>query len=217
MLVEDAVGALLILFPQSQLLDLSRITELTGRKLTAVPHERLARMLTKHNLRVLPGLPALTSSPCLYDERLLQEPTLLVGSGEPGVLLEISSDDFKGMLSKASAAHFGQPVATIRPNLDRPDDDPAEITQAMHAFTARRIQQRLEATLRFRRWPALRKKSSNCGSTPMRPSMTSPASSKPIQRWPLRSSAGPLRRITRRLARFVRSKTQSSAYWASIW
>ncbi len=146
-LVEDAVGALLILFPQSQLLDLSRITELTGRKLTAVPHERLERMLTKHNLRVLPGLPALTSSPCLYDERLLQEPTLLVGSGEPGVLLEISSDDFKGMLSKASAAHFGQPVATIRPNLDRPDDDPAEITQAMHAFTARRIQQRLEATL----------------------------------------------------------------------
>ncbi|EPM88231.1 hypothetical protein A3SM_04994, partial [Pseudomonas syringae pv. actinidiae ICMP 18886] len=124
-LVEDAVGALLILFPQSQLLDLSRITELTGRQLTAVPHERLARMLTKHNLQVLPGLPALTSSPCLYDDRLLQEPTLLVGSGETGLLLEISSDDFKGMLSKASAAHFGQSVAAIHPNLDRPDDDPA--------------------------------------------------------------------------------------------
>ena len=40
-LVEDAVGALLILFPQSQLLDLSRITELTGRKLVAVPHSRM--------------------------------------------------------------------------------------------------------------------------------------------------------------------------------
>ncbi|WP_153015279.1 HDOD domain-containing protein, partial [Pseudomonas syringae] len=66
---------------------------------------------------------------------------------EKGLLLEISSDDFKGMLSKASAAHFGQSVAAIRPNLDRPDDDPAEITQAMHVFTARRIQQRLEATL----------------------------------------------------------------------
>ncbi|WP_328589145.1 YbaK/EbsC family protein, partial [Pseudomonas savastanoi] len=142
-LVEDAVGALLILFPQSQLLDLSRITELTGRQLTAVPHDRLQRMLTKHNLQVLPGLPALTSSPCLYDDRLLQEPTLLVGSGEKGLVLEISSDDFKGMLSKASAAHFGQSVAAIRPNLDRPDDDPAEITQAMHVFTARRIQQRL--------------------------------------------------------------------------
>jgi prolyl-tRNA editing enzyme YbaK/EbsC (Cys-tRNA(Pro) deacylase) len=80
-LVEDAVGALLILFPQNQLLDLNRITELTGRKLTAVPHDRLLRMLAKHSLHTLPGIPALTSSPCLYEERLLQEPTVLVGSG----------------------------------------------------------------------------------------------------------------------------------------
>lgn len=146
-LVEDAVGALLILFPQSQLLDLARITELTGRKLVAVPNSRLLKMLSKHNLQVLPGLPALTSSPCLYDERLLQEPSVLIGSGEPGVLLEISSDDFKTMLNKASAAHFGELLSKIHPNLDRPDDDREEITQAMHAFTARRIQQRLEATL----------------------------------------------------------------------
>ncbi|MEG5265052.1 HDOD domain-containing protein [Pseudomonas sp. JDS28PS106] len=146
-LVEDAVGALLILFPQNQLLDLKRITELTGRQLAAVPQDRLVRMLAKHKLQQLPGLPALTSSPCLYDDRLLQEPLLLVGSGEPGVLLEIASDDFKGMLSKASAAHFGEPTGLIHPNIDRPHDDRAEITQAMHAFTARRIQQRLEATL----------------------------------------------------------------------
>lgn len=146
-LVEDAVGALLILFPQSQLLDLSRITELTGRKLVAVPHARLLKMLNKHNLQSLPGVPALTSSPCLYDERLLQEPFVLIGSGEPGVLLEVSSDDFKTMLSKASAARFGELLSTIKPNLDRPDDDREEITQAMQAFTARRIQQRLEATL----------------------------------------------------------------------
>ncbi|WP_130931177.1 HDOD domain-containing protein, partial [Pseudomonas sp. Sample_24] len=36
---------------------------------------------------------------------------------------------------------------SIRPNLDRPDDDREEITQAVQAFTARRIQQRLEATI----------------------------------------------------------------------
>lgn len=146
-LVEDAVGSLLVLFPQSQLLDLSRLTELTGRQLTVVPQDRLQRLLAKHNLQLLPGFPTLTSSPCLYDDRLLQEPALLMSSGETGVLLEVSSDDFKGMLSKASAAHFGEPISTIHPNLDRPDDDRAEITQAMHAFTARRIQQRLEATL----------------------------------------------------------------------
>ena len=146
-LLEDELGALLALFPQSQLLDLSRLAELTGRKLVAVKPERLQRMLSKHQLALLPGLPALTSSPCLYEERLLQEPLLLIESGQAGVLLEIPSDAFKGLLSKASTARFGEPLKLIQPNLDRPHDDRAEITQAVQAFTARRIQQRLEETI----------------------------------------------------------------------
>ena len=146
-LVHDTVGALLILFPQNQLLDLNRITELTGRKLTAVTQDHLEQMLSKNNLHSLPALPALTSSPCLYDERILQEPTVLIDSGETGLLLEISSEDFKSLLSKASAATFGQLVETVIPNLKRPDDDREEITKAVQNFTARRIQQRLEATV----------------------------------------------------------------------
>ncbi|MNX73290.1 HDOD domain protein [compost metagenome] len=147
-LLDDSIGVLMVLFPQSQLLDLNRLTELTGRRLAAVPTERLTKMLGKHNLSLLPGLPALTSSPCLYDESLLREPKLLINSGEPGVLLEITSEDFKAtMLTKASAANFGENLTSIRPNLNRPDDDREEITQAVQAFTARRIQQRLEATI----------------------------------------------------------------------
>lgn len=146
-LLADAIGALMVLFPQSQLLDLSRLAELTGRKLTAVPEERLAKMLARHELTALPGLPILTSSPCLYDERLMLEPTLLISSGEPSVLLELSRDDFRKMLTNASAGHFGELLTNIRPNLDRPDDDGKEITQAVQNFTARRIQQRLEATI----------------------------------------------------------------------
>ncbi|WLG95956.1 aminoacyl-tRNA deacylase and HDOD domain-containing protein [Pseudomonas sp. FP198] len=146
-LLHDAVGALMVLFPQNQLLDLNRLAELTGRKLTAVPTERLERMLGKHNLSLLPGLPALTSSPCLYEEGLLREPKLLINSGEPGLLLEVTSEAFKTMLTKASAATFGEPLSNITPNLDRPDDDRKEITMAVQAFTARRIQQRLEETI----------------------------------------------------------------------
>ncbi|MCW1247529.1 aminoacyl-tRNA deacylase and HDOD domain-containing protein [Pseudomonas sp. SAICEU22] len=146
-LLHDAVGALMVLFPQSQLLDLNRLAELTGRKLTAVPTERLERMLGKHSLSLLPGLPALTSSPCLYEEGLLREPKLLINSGEPGLLLEVTSEAFKTMLTKASAATFGEAVSNIIPNLDRPDDDRKEITQAVQVFTARRIQQRLEETI----------------------------------------------------------------------
>ncbi|MDG9858046.1 aminoacyl-tRNA deacylase and HDOD domain-containing protein [Pseudomonas nitroreducens] len=146
-LLEDAVGTLLVLFPQSQLLDLNRLAELTGRKLVAVKPDRLERMLGKHQLGRLPALPPLTSSPCLYDERLLQEPQLLIESGTPGTLLEIPTASFRSLLEKASAARFGVLLDSIRPNLDRPDDDRKEITQAVQAFTARRIQQRLEETI----------------------------------------------------------------------
>ncbi|MBD8604015.1 HDOD domain-containing protein [Pseudomonas sp. CFBP 8771] len=146
-LLADAIGALMVLFPQSKLLDLSRLAELTGRKLTAVPEERLMKMLGKHQLTVLPALPILTSSPCLYDERLMLEPTLLISSGEPGTWLEISGNDFRKMLTKASSGVFGEPLANVRPNLDRPDDDSQEIDRAVQNFTARRIQQRLESTI----------------------------------------------------------------------
>jgi prolyl-tRNA editing enzyme YbaK/EbsC (Cys-tRNA(Pro) deacylase) len=146
-LVDDSVGALLILFPQNHLLDLNRITELTGRKLKAVPKESLELMLQRHKLGTLPGLPALTSSPCLYEERILSGPAVLIDSGEPGLLLEISSEDFKTLLTKASAARFGEPVTSVTPNLTRPDDDREEITKAVQNFTARRIQQRLESTV----------------------------------------------------------------------
>jgi len=146
-LLDDSVGALMVLFPQSQLLDLSRLTELTGRTLSAVPLERLQHMLDKHGLKILPGIPALTSSPCLYEESVLKPEHLLVQSGEAGLMLEIQRDDFKKMLSKASAGSFGELLSKIRPNLDRPADDREEITQAVQAFTARRIQQRLESTI----------------------------------------------------------------------
>ncbi len=146
-LVDDSVGALFILFPQNHLLDLNRITELTGRKLKAVPKESLELMLQKHKLGTLPGLPSLTSSPCLYEERILSGTTVLIDSGEPGLLLEISSEDFRTLLTKASAARFGEPVTSVTPNLTRPHDDREEITKAVQNFTARRIQQRLESTV----------------------------------------------------------------------
>ncbi len=133
-----AVGALMVLFAQNQLLDLNRLTELTGRSLTAVSTERLERMLGKHSLHLLPGLPALTSSPCLYEEQLLREPSLLINSGELGLLLEISSDDFKSMLTKASAASFGtaQKIIKLRVDPDATIDDITGVVETDPALAA---------------------------------------------------------------------------------
>ncbi|MCJ8168190.1 aminoacyl-tRNA deacylase and HDOD domain-containing protein [Pseudomonas sp. A3.4] len=147
MLLDDQVGALLALFPQSHLLDLAALNELTGRKLNPVRQERLDRMLGKHQLDGLPGLPPLTSSPCIYEESLLTPPTVLIESGHKGVLLEMPTPNFKSLLVKASSARFAVPLSQVQPNLDRPDDDREEITQAVQNFTARRIRQRLEETL----------------------------------------------------------------------
>lgn len=143
-LVEDGVGAMMVIFSQDQLLDLSRLTELTGRKLQAIKTERMQRMLDKHALQQLPALPALTSSPCLYEQSLLEQELLYVQSGYSGVWLAIAQEDMRRLLEKCTSARFGQPLQVITPNLDRPGDDKAEITQAVQAFTSRRIQQRLE-------------------------------------------------------------------------
>ncbi|WP_434772970.1 HDOD domain-containing protein [Pseudomonas entomophila] len=145
-LLDDEVGALMVLFPCSHLLDLKRLTELTGRTLTAVPVARLRQMLDKHGLKTLPAIPALTSSPCLYEQSVLETDSLLIQSGETGVLLELTLTEFKRLLAKASAGSFGEPVRNIHFNPDRKDDS-KEISRAVQAFTARRIQQRLEQTI----------------------------------------------------------------------
>jgi prolyl-tRNA editing enzyme YbaK/EbsC (Cys-tRNA(Pro) deacylase) len=118
-LLDDSIGPLLVLFTQNHLLDLNRLADLTGRRMTAVAPERLQVMLDKHGLSQLPGLPALVNSPCLYEEHLLQQPSLLISTGEPDLLLEITQQDFRPLLKNASAGRFGEPLGAITPDLAR--------------------------------------------------------------------------------------------------
>ncbi|GAB3473088.1 HDOD domain-containing protein [Azotobacter salinestris] len=139
-LLEDEIGSLLVLFPRDQLLDLHRLKTAIGRSL--VPAEgRLRQLFERERLSALPGLPALIDSPCLYDERLLQGPSMLLDSGQPHVLLEIDSEVYCGLLVDASRARFGVPLILLRHNLQMHAEDPME---AVQGFTARRIRQRLE-------------------------------------------------------------------------
>ncbi|MCF7200552.1 aminoacyl-tRNA deacylase and HDOD domain-containing protein [Pseudomonas oligotrophica] len=146
-LLEDAVGLMLVLFPQDHLLDLARLAELTGRHLVAVRPEHLERLLARLTAGTLPGLPPLVSAPCLYEHGLLEQPRLLLESGQPGLWLELDGEAFRRLAERCSAGSFSIALQQIRPNLDRPADDRAEITQAVQSFTARRIQQRLEQTI----------------------------------------------------------------------
>ena len=89
----------------------------------------------------------MTGSTCLYEEHLLHQPLLFISSGEPGLLLEVTVEDLKRLLSKASVGRFGEPLSAIRLSLRQAVDDGEAITRAVKAFTTRRIQQRLEATI----------------------------------------------------------------------
>lgn len=150
-LLEDANGMLLTLLGRDRLLDLEQICGLTSRAWQPLRRERLQRMLDKQQLDCLPGLPALTRAPCLYDQRLLLQPRLLVESGAPGVLLDITREAFASMLEHARPARFGVPLAAIPIN-QLPDQDQAQITRAVHYYSHRPNQQRLAATLEL---PAL--------------------------------------------------------------
>lgn len=146
-LLGDAVGLLLVLLRKDQLLDLTRLAEIYGRTLTAVPLEKLKRLLDPLKLGELPGIPLAVSAPCVYDERLLDIEYVLVASGQPGILLEISTDQnqFRKALANASSARFGEDVA--KPVAQPLSGSLTVISKGVQAFTARRIQQRLEDTI----------------------------------------------------------------------
>ena len=216
-LLSDSVGMLLVLLPEDQLLDLRRLVEFTGRQLAVVAPERLMRTLERYELDVLPGLPSLTNSPCLYDERLLEAPCLLLESGERSLLLEVETSDYRRLLNQATAGSFGIPAAGIQPNLRQPERDEAEILHAATAFTARRIRQRLEETLEI---PPLSKTAEKVIKLRVDPEATvddlanvvetDPALAAQVISWPLRPTMP-------RPARSARWKTPSCGCWASTW
>ncbi len=146
-LLEDSIGSLLVLFPQDSLLDLKRLTELTGRPLRAASAATLERYLTRYQLGALPATPFSASVPCLYQAGLTGQARLWLPAGQPDLLLEVTGEELASLLEKASAGHFATPVSAIRPNLDRPEDDREQISEAVRHFTTRRIRQRLEETL----------------------------------------------------------------------
>ena len=148
-LLEDSRGSVLLLFSRDQLLDLQLLPELTGRSLRPLRPERLQRMLDKQQLGCMPGLPPLTRAPCLYDKRLLQQPSLLVASGQPELLLKLSSADFARLLGNARGASFAVPLDTIALNLDHPDQDFAQIRQAISLNNGSSFAQRLDDALQI--------------------------------------------------------------------
>jgi len=147
LLLEDSAGTVLVLLARNQLLDLMRLKELTGRSLKALGAEYRQRMLDKHQMGCMPALPPITSGPCWYEQSLLQQPSLLLESGQPGVLLQVSCTDFKRLLGQARGAYLALALSDIPLNLSDPDQDFAQIRSAMRKALGFAGEQRLDITL----------------------------------------------------------------------
>lgn len=146
-LLGDSGGHVLALFPADHLLDLKRLAQVVGRQLEPVRDEQLQRILSKHQLNQLPGLPVLFDSPCIYHLELREQQTLWLQSGLPGWLLEVRSSDTQRLLEKASGARFAVALEAItRPPRDD-SNDVQDLTNAVQQFTALRVRQRLEETV----------------------------------------------------------------------
>ncbi|AQZ94180.1 HDOD domain-containing protein [Halopseudomonas phragmitis] len=146
-LLSDNIGTVLILIPKDHLLDLKRMPELLGRELEPMRDAQLSHILAKHQLNQLPGLPILFSSPCVYEQSLLEHPRLWLDSGLEGWCLELEQADAKALVAKASGARFAVPLSSIAPLPSDPDQDHQDIHAAVQNFTALRMRQRLEETI----------------------------------------------------------------------
>lgn len=143
----DSLGTVLALIPKDHLLDLKRIGELLGRELEPVRDEQLQRILAKHQLNQLPGLPILFSSPCVFEQSLIEHPSLWLDSGLEGWCLELEQADARTLVAKASSARFAVPLAGLACLPDDPAQDRQDISNAVQNFTALRMRQRLEETI----------------------------------------------------------------------
>lgn len=154
----DSLGTVLALFPKDHLLDLKKISLLLGRELEPVRATQLQRILAKHQLNQLPGLPVLFSSPCVFEQKLLEQQSLWLDSGLQGWSLEIDQQAARTLVAKASAAHFSVRLDSLPSLPADPAQDTQDLSRAVSNFTALRMRQRLEETIEIPPMPATAQK-----------------------------------------------------------
>lgn len=146
-IMNDTLGRVQVLLPEDCLLDVDLLNQTLGRKLVALPEEDMSTLTARYSLDALPAIPDITGLPAIIDERVLSNDIVYVEAGEAGKLIQLSRDVFKVSLKKAKSYSFVVPLKNIHCNLNSPDQDRAQVAQAIEKFTTVRIKQRLEDTL----------------------------------------------------------------------
>jgi prolyl-tRNA editing enzyme YbaK/EbsC (Cys-tRNA(Pro) deacylase) len=140
----DSMGRQQVLVPADTLIDLTRLCEMQGRNLQALPPEDLRRLAQKHGVDSLAALPILNEVSLIVDERLVQEERVYLEVPGSDSCLALSQPEFRKLVQQAKVERFTVPLTQLR---DSEGDDKAAIQKAVQTFTTLRIKQRLEQTL----------------------------------------------------------------------
>jgi HD-like signal output (HDOD) protein/prolyl-tRNA editing enzyme YbaK/EbsC (Cys-tRNA(Pro) deacylase) len=143
-LLGDTVGRQQVLLPSDCMIDITRLCEMQGRNLQALPPEDLRRLAQKYGVDSLAALPILSDVTLVVDERLTQQECVYLEVPGSDCCLALSQPEFAKLVQQGKVMSFTVPLDQLR---DQEGDDKAAIQQAVQNFTTLRIKQRLEQTL----------------------------------------------------------------------
>lgn len=146
LLLQDGEGRVQVIASADGLFDVQRANQLLGRTLEPVATDELKGLYEKYQLSSIPALPKLGGMPTLVDQRLLDQPTVLLDSGA-NELLQIDQQDFALMVSGSVVGDITVPVDELEHKLQNVGCEELELLAAVKSFTVKRIKQRLEETL----------------------------------------------------------------------
>lgn len=151
LILHDVDGWVQVLVGAGSLFDIHAANQLLERNMRPLSGAKLQEFYDRHHYTSTPALPKLGGMATLIDQRLLDQPVLLLDSGAAG-LLEMTQADFALMVPGTVVGDISEPVAALEARLNAVRDVEVELLTAVKNFTTRRIRQRLEDTLEL---PAL--------------------------------------------------------------
>ena len=143
----DELGRVQAFFSEDSLLDIDRLNQALARDLRGLPLSEMGRLRRKHQVRELPPLPAMTHFETAVDNRVAELETIRFYSGQGDEELVLGFGDYRRLLKGARWLATTRPLRDIAVNRQSPDQDEAQLRQALHSFTGLRIKQRLDDTL----------------------------------------------------------------------
>lgn len=146
-LLGDTLDRVQVIYPAGCLLDIDGLNKALGQSLTALPEAERGRLLSRLKLVTLPALPGLTGFDTILDTKVATQDPVVLDSGYADTLIQLPLAGYQALTGDARTIDCAIPLDSISVNFDRPEQDLAQIGEALQRFTRLRIKQRLEDTL----------------------------------------------------------------------